>query len=144
MIVHPASGFHYVNVFPRNVVFNEIHACYKVSSLENPWMSARFSDEGRFPTDDPSAFLVFWQGMPEGLASEPTKAKKALRYSESMPVDGARTENQKDHFAQFERVAAGLDAVIAHTPTAVRILETYAKKVILAPIGYEPSGKSVV
>jgi hypothetical protein len=127
-----------VNIFPRNAVFSEIHACYKASSELNPWMSARFLDERQFPTDDPSAFLIFWQVFPEGLVV-PTKARKALRYTESMPVDPLRTENQKDHFQQFRNVACNLDRVIAHTPTAVNILGGYTNNVFLAPIGFEPS-----
>ena len=138
MIVHPASGFHYVNVFPKNIVFDEIFACYRASSQWNPWMSAVQEDPRNLPVDDPSAFIVFWQALPE-ILNRPTAAKKALRYTESMNVDPSRPENQKRHFEHFEAAARNVDCVIAHTPTAVGILEKYAKHVILVPIGYESS-----
>jgi hypothetical protein len=140
MIVHPKSGFHYVNVFPRNVVFQEIHACYKAASSWNPWMSALYADESSMvPTDDPEAFLVYWQYISEGLAQAKTQAKKALRYTESMNVDPSRGENQRAHFEKFEKVAGHLDGVVVHTPTAQGILGGHAKNVIVAPIGYESS-----
>lgn len=141
MIVHEASGLHYVNVFPANIVFNEIFECYKAASEKIPWMSALFSGDIRIHelSDDPAVALVFWQAFPETLAKKELKARKVLRYTESMPVDPSRTENQKTHFNELLGVAGFMDHVITHTPTAVRILDAYAKSVVLAPIGFEPS-----
>lgn len=136
MTVHPVSGLHYVNVFPRNVVFDEIHQSYKVASESSPWMSTASADEAA-PSRDPSVLQIFWQSIPDRFLE--SGSRKALRYTESMPVDQSRTENQKSHFSHLEKVSSSLDFLIVHTPTAAEILGGYAKNVILAPIGFEAS-----
>lgn len=136
---HPDTGFHYVHVFPRNRVFEEIEACYRHAAARIPWMSVGTLSHWSAANPgwmDEGLFLVFWGSFPS--LPEDRLARVAHRYTESAGPTQGLIPNQQ---AQQQRIIDSgqePDLILAGSPVLLEILRPHCRRITLYPIGYEP------
>lgn len=135
---HPASGLHYVHLFPTDKVFLETRECYRAAAGRIGWMSVGNPED--WPPDgpdwkDPGIMAVFWARLPALPADR--AAKVAFRYTESVGKPELLIGNQRADMDGFMPRAGEPDLVVVGNPAAADFMRPFCRRVVHAPIGYE-------
>lgn len=137
--LHPETGFHYVHIFPRDKVFNEIEQCYRLAAWRMPWMSVELLSlwsVDRPAWGDPRLLLIFWGTLPRLPLGR--NVRVAHRYTESAGAIAGLIKNQQRIMVDFMERSQEPDLVLVGSPAIYELLRPHCRQISIYPIGYDP------
>lgn len=125
-------------VFPELPVFSETMECYRRAAARLGCVRVEDAStwSWRRPEwQDPTNVILFW-GRP-GEIPAPRRARCALRYTESSGPPEGLIPNQKAEQDWLQKNGRAFDVVFVGTPAVKAYVESFCKKTVAAPIGYD-------